>query len=589
MPTSEPAFDTRLLKQLTLVSALVPAVLLGWDAWHGQLGVNAVNFVIRTTGLVGLVLITLSLLVTPVRELTGWGRAIAMRRGLGVVGFAYLTVHFLVFFLLDRQASVSSTVHEIATRRYLWFGTSALLLMLPLAATSMDVMVARLGATAWKRLHRLAYPIAVGAVVHYYLLVKSDVTQPLAFAAAIGVLLLYRVVRHYLRGRSTAAGRHRSAGAVRVGPTAVTRPAVAGTRGRSTPRQWAGELLVSRIVDETPDIKTFRLAAVDGGPLPFSYAAGQYLNLALTVDGRRVNRSYTIASSPTRAGYCEISVKRGQGAGSCYLHDVCREGQRVRVSAPAGAFVFDPVSASRVVLIAGGIGITPLLSTIRGLTDRAWTGDIYLLYSVRTAADVAFRDELTELASRFANLHLRIMVSRDPRPLREAASGLVVPGQITAETLTSFVPELRRGPVFLCGPAPMMAAMRETLVAIGVPDVEIVQEAFVSRPEVVDEALDGDAHAADAPLPGGETAIVFRRAGCTVDAAPGQTVLEAAEDAGVVIPYECRSGICGQCKTALISGRVAMEVQDALSRADRARGLILACQARALQPIEIDA
>jgi DMSO/TMAO reductase YedYZ heme-binding membrane subunit len=175
MSTSERIVDTRLLKQLTLVSALVPAALLVWDAWHGQLGVNAVNFVIRTTGLVGLVLITLSLLVTPVRELTGWGRAIAMRRGLGIVGFAYLVAHFLVFFLLDRQASVSSTVHEIATRRYLWFGTAALVLMVPLAATSMDAMVARLGAIAWKRLHRLAYPIAIGGVLHYYLLVKSDV------------------------------------------------------------------------------------------------------------------------------------------------------------------------------------------------------------------------------------------------------------------------------------------------------------------------------------------------------------------------------------------------------------------------------
>ena len=93
MSTSERVVDTRLLKQLTLVSAAVPVALLAWDAWPGQLGVNAVNFVIRTTGLVGLVSIVPSLLVTPVRQLTGWSRA-----------------------------SVSSTVHEIATRRYLWFG-----------------------------------------------------------------------------------------------------------------------------------------------------------------------------------------------------------------------------------------------------------------------------------------------------------------------------------------------------------------------------------------------------------------------------------------------------------------------------------
>jgi glycine betaine catabolism B len=572
MSTSERIVDTRLLKQLTLVSALVPAALLVWDAWHGQLGVNAVNFVIRTTGLVGLVLITLSLLVTPVRELTGWGRAIAMRRGLGIVGFAYLVAHFLVFFLLDRQASVSSTVHEIATRRYLWFGTAALVLMVPLAATSMDAMVARLGAIAWKRLHRLAYPIAIGGVLHYYLLVKSDVRRPLAFAAAIGVLLLYRVAARHLRRRTAAA-------AVQARP-------VAAAAARTTARPWSGELVIARIVDETPDVKTFRLVPIDGGPLPFTYRAGQYLNLALTVDGRRVNRSYTIASSPTRDGHCEISVKRGQGAGSCHLHDAWREGQRVRVSAPAGAFVFDPASASRVVLIAGGIGVTPLLSTIRSLTDRGWSGDIHLLYSVRSAADIAFRDELTRLAARFPNLRVRFMVTRDPRPAAVDPSGLVVHGQITAETIATFVPDLRSGPVFLCGPAPMMTAMRKTLLALGVADADIRQEAFVSHPDAIEESAGGDAAAL---LPDGETAIVFRRAGCTVEAAPGQTVLEAAEDAGVAIPFECRAGICGQCKTPLVSGRVAMDVQDALSAADRARGLVLACQARALQPIEIDA
>jgi glycine betaine catabolism B len=344
--------------------------------------------------------------------------------------------------------------------------------------------------------------------------------------------------------------------------------------------------VIARIVDETPDVKTFRLVPIDGGPLPFTYRAGQYLNLALTVDGRRVNRSYTIASSPTRDGHCEISVKRGQGAGSCHLHDAWREGQRVRVSAPAGAFVFDPASASRVVLIAGGIGVTPLLSTIRSLTDRGWSGDIHLLYSVRSAADIAFRDELTRLAARFPNLRVRFMVTRDPRPAAVDPSGLVVHGQITAETIATFVPDLRSGPVFLCGPAPMMTAMRKTLLALGVADADIRQEAFVSHPDAIEESAGGDAAA---PLPDGETAIVFRRAGCTVEAAPGQTVLEAAEDAGVAIPFECRAGICGQCKTPLVSGRVAMDVQDALSAADRARGLVLACQARALQPIEIDA
>src|SRR5215204_3506313 len=144
--TTDRLIDSRFVKWLAIVNGLVPAGLLIWDGWRHQLGVNDVNFAIRTTGLVGLVFITLALVISPLRALTGWQRLIAIRRNLGVLGFFYLTAHFAIFFLLDRQGSVTSTLSEIVTRRYLWFGTGALLLMVPLAVTSTDAMVLRLGA-----------------------------------------------------------------------------------------------------------------------------------------------------------------------------------------------------------------------------------------------------------------------------------------------------------------------------------------------------------------------------------------------------------------------------------------------------------
>ena len=205
MSTSERLIDGPFAKRLVTVCGLVPAVLLVWDAYHDQLGVNHVNFVIRTTGIVGLVLLVLSLVITPLRTLTGWNTLIAVRRNLGVLGCLYLATHFLIFFGLDRQASVASTLSEIATRRYLWFGTSSLALMIPLTLTSTDRMVSWLGPVRWKALHRLTYVIAIGAVIHYYLLVKSDVRQPLAFAGAVALLLGYRLVNHYV-GRQTRAG-----------------------------------------------------------------------------------------------------------------------------------------------------------------------------------------------------------------------------------------------------------------------------------------------------------------------------------------------------------------------------------------------
>ena len=153
--------DARFGRRLILVNALIPAVLLGWDAAHHQLGVNEVNFAIHTTGMVGLVLIVLALCITPLRRLTGWNVLLAMRRTLGVLGFCYLVLHVAIFFVFDREASVVSTLHEMVARIYLWFGSAALVMLIPLAATSTDGMVRRLGARRWKRLHRLVYPIAI--------------------------------------------------------------------------------------------------------------------------------------------------------------------------------------------------------------------------------------------------------------------------------------------------------------------------------------------------------------------------------------------------------------------------------------------
>ena len=570
MPTTEPLVDTRFAKRLALVNGLIPAALLVWDAWRHQLGVNEVNFAIRTTGLLGLSLLLLSLVITPLRALTGWNRLVAIRRNLGLLAFAYLVAHLAIFVLLDRAGSLASTFHEIVMRRYLWFGTAALALMTPLALTSTDATMRRLGAKPWKRLHRLAYPAAVAAVVHYYLLVKSDTRQPTAFAGALAVLLLYRLVAHYTALRAAAR-------AARPRPAAAT-PAVER-------KFWSGELIIARIFDETHYVRTYRFVPVEGRALPFTPVPGQYLTVALTIGGKRVNRSYTIASPWTRGAYCEISVKRvGSGYASRHLHETWLEGHRVRVSAPAGRFVFTGEEHDRVVMIAGGIGITPMMSVLRSLTDRGWHGAIYLLFSVRQVRDIVFRDELAYLEARFSNLHMRVTVTQDP-----GAAWNGPRGQITRDTIAAFIPGLNRGPVLLCGPTPMMTAMREILTGMGVPDAEILQEVFLSSPQIEEAAGTDLADTTDTPVDGPTAHIVFKRAGATADVPWDRTVLEAAEDAGVEIPFECRSGICGQCKTPLLSGRVRMEVQDALTTVDRAKGLILACQARPLQSLEVDA
>jgi ferredoxin-NADP reductase/DMSO/TMAO reductase YedYZ heme-binding membrane subunit len=557
--------DAKYAKRLVLLNGLVPALVLAWDAYRGQLGVNEVNYAIRTTGLIGLIFLTLSLAITPLRKITGWNVLIAVRRNLGLYGFFYILAHFLIFFVWDRALSVGSTLEEIYERVYLWFGFGALVMMIPLAVTSTDAMVSRLGAKRWKLLHRLNYPIVAAGVVHYYLLVKADTTRPVAFGIVVGGLLLFRVGGHYvdLRGE-LAKARDKARRALPAAP--------------AKKKFWSGELVVSRIFQETHDVKTFRFTLPGGGPLPFEHIAGQYLNVALMIDGNRVNRSYTIASSPTRHSYCEISVKRApDGWASKHLHDTVVEGDKLKIGAPAGKFYFAGHESERVVLIAGGVGITPMMSIVRSLTDRCWTGDIYLMFSVRKRHDVVFETELRELEKRFPNLHVLVTLSEEPDDAWDGARGF-----ISKELIQKFVPDLSHGPVFVCGPDPMMTAMRKILVDIGVPDGEVLQEAFLSPKQGAEASQDG-VELAEA----GAGAIQFKN-GARVDA-PGLTVLEAAEECGVNIPFECRSGICGQCKTKLVAGRVTMEVQDALTPADKAKGLVLACQARPVKDVIVDA
>jgi ferredoxin-NADP reductase/DMSO/TMAO reductase YedYZ heme-binding membrane subunit len=525
--------DGRFLKWFVIINALVPALILAWDGYHGQLGVNGINFLIRSTGMLGLVFLVLSLLITPVRRLTGWSVLIAPRRQLGLYGFFYIAAHFMIFWLYDRAGDIADTFSEIIERPYLWFGFGALVLMIPLAITSLDSMVTKLGPKRWKLLHRLTYLIVPAGVVHYYLLVKSDVRQPTVFGVVVGVALLSRLI-----------------------PTRKKKPA-------AKKKFWSGELVLAEIRCETHDVKTFRFKLPDGAPLPFEHVAGQYLNIALMIDGRRVNRSYTIASSPVHRDYVEISVKRDpKGVASQFLHDHVTEGMKFKIGAPAGKFYFAGTEAKRVVLVAGGVGITPMMSVIRTLTHRKWTGEMTLLFSVRKPEDVIFQAELDALRAAHPNLRCEYVVTSER-------------GHITKAIVANVLPDLGGCRVMLCGPDPMMTAMRGLFVDLGVPDAHVTQEAFISPLQVV-----AGATPAETPLEGVAANISFQRTGISGEA-NDMTILEVAEECGVEIPYECRSGICGQCKTPLLSGKVTMDSQDALTASDRSKGLILACQARA--------
>ena len=193
--------DLKFYRKLVIANGCIPLLILARDGWNDQLGANAANRALHITGTLSLLFLFLSLVITPLRNFTGWNSLIAYRRALGLFGFAYAFIHLGIYVVLDRAGSIASTFEEVVSRRYLQVGAAALLLMVPLAVTSTNAMIRWMGPRSWKLLHRLAYFVAILGVTHYYLLVKSDVRQPLAFAAVLSPLLGIRVFNQY-RARS---------------------------------------------------------------------------------------------------------------------------------------------------------------------------------------------------------------------------------------------------------------------------------------------------------------------------------------------------------------------------------------------------
>jgi sulfoxide reductase heme-binding subunit YedZ len=190
--------DIRFAKLVLFVNGLVPLVLLLWDVYRKQVGANPLEFGTRTTGMLTLVFLLVTLAVSPLRRITGLNWLIKFRRMLGLFAFFYGSLHLVTYVAFDRFFHLTTIPSDIVKRPFIAIGMTAFLLMLPLAITSTDKMVKRLGGKRWARLHRIVYVSGVLGVLHYYMLVKSDVRLPLTFAFLVFLLLGFRLfVRYY--------------------------------------------------------------------------------------------------------------------------------------------------------------------------------------------------------------------------------------------------------------------------------------------------------------------------------------------------------------------------------------------------------
>jgi len=364
-----------------------------------------------------------------------------------------------------------------------------------------------------------------------------------------------------------------------------------GTSGRRPVVQrpaWTGfrPFILRQKLRETEDVSSFHLVPEDGQPLP-PYSPGQFLTVRFAIPGvaRPVVRSYSL-SDTAKSDHYRLTIRRigsrsGEpqlkvGLASSHFHDRLAVGDRIEVKAPAGIFTIDAKQQDRpVVLVAGGIGITPLFSMLTGIAAEAAPRETWLLYSVRDDRDYIMRTELEAIARAHANVRLRIFYSRPAGAIDDPG---IQAGHIDLAALKRLLPS-NACDFYVCGPSTMMEAVTRDLEAWGVPTDRVHTEAF--GPATVKQAVHGPTTQPDCGFD-----VTFERSGVTAQwSRCEEPLLELAEDHSVAIDFGCRAGSCGTCVTRLLSGSVRYLREP---NAPLEAGEILPCVAVPAEPLTLD-
>ena len=322
--------------------------------------------------------------------------------------------------------------------------------------------------------------------------------------------------------------------------------------------QWR-PLRVTKIEAESQHIRSIYLEPADGAGLPV-FLAGQHLPLRFTVDGEVHIRTYSLSSAPSD-GFYRISVKR-EGLISSHLHEQINVGDVLEARAPQGHFTVEPLEHRPLVLLAAGVGITPLLSMLRevlyqGLRTRRIRPTL-LLQSSRSLADQPFRKELDRLLETSGDaVRVLRLLSQPEADVREGAD-FDLPGRIDGEVLRNVleVDDFDQIDFVLCGPGGFTQGLYDTLRELDVRDAQIHAETF--GPSTLKRQADPGAIIIEQP-PAATTSVpvVFERSAKEARWQPdGGSLLELAESRGLRPEFSCRGGSCGTCKTRLVSGAV---------------------------------
>ncbi|MDR6631455.1 ferredoxin-NADP reductase [Phyllobacterium sp. 1468] len=335
------------------------------------------------------------------------------------------------------------------------------------------------------------------------------------------------------------------------------------------------ELVCIDVHDETHDVKSFTFVSPDRKQ--FEFNAGQYFKFELGLDNEDDGRCYSISSSPLRKNAITVTVKRVPGGKvSNWLHDNLIASMAVRASGPLGRFVRP--AAKKYLFLSGGSGITPLMSMARELADTAESTDVIFLHAGRTPKDLIFREEIANIARRVKGFRILLL----PEDIGAERGWPGISGRISREFLFLAAPDIADRVVMCCGPAPFMAAARKIGVELGVPESSYLEESFDAV--VIEE----EAAPAGADAQTKSFNVQFSKQGKSIEVRAEQTVLSCAKKSGVRIPSSCASGICGTCKSKLVSGAVDMKHDGGIRQREIDAGFFLPCCSRPLSDLVIE-
>lgn len=334
------------------------------------------------------------------------------------------------------------------------------------------------------------------------------------------------------------------------------------------------------VLQDTQDVKTFVFQTSDNSY--FRYLPGQFITLEVSIDGKKYQRCYTLASSPSRPLCIWVTVKAlADGKVSKWLHENLSIGDKIKAYGPAGIFSLHNHLADKYLFLSGGVGITPLLSMARWLFDFGQHTDVAFIHCAQTPADIIARAELEAISARLPEFKVSLICER-PNPY---GSWTGYTGRISHPMLELIAPDYFEREVFCCGPEPFMQAVRDMLNAAGFDMNRYHEESFTTPVHNISEAIEHD----DVIIDDTQAALVrFASSELSQRCRQSDTILSAASEAGLHIPSACLFGVCGTCKVKKLSGEVHMVHSGGITDDEIEEGYVLACCSNPLGEVVVE-